>query len=208
MASRIRHHVNPLSQNMLTFTPERFERLLLPLHVELGCAEGEFLFRFARIHEDMQILGIEIRRELVLDIQNHSREMDLYPRVNAVFANIPIHLGELFEPESVTRFYLNFPDPWFKKDQQKRRVLVPEVVRAVHDALVPGGEFFFQSDIFDTALDALDVTERSAPEGFVNSCGFFSFMQENPFADTPTRRERFVQEKGLRIWRFLFRKSV
>ena len=208
MATRIRHHVNPLSMRMLGFDPEPLELDGRPLHVELGCAEGEFLFRFAAAHPEVQVVGVEIRRELVNDIRRQAAAEGLEDRVQAVFANIPVHLGLLFPPGSVTRFYLNFPDPYFKREQHKRRVLTPEVVRAVHAALIPGGELFFQSDVFDTALDAMYVTELSAPPGLESVLEPWTFLRHNPYADTPTRRERFCVEEGIRIWRFCYRKSA
>ncbi len=208
MATRVRHHVNPLSMRMLGFDPEPLVFTGQPLHVELGCAEGEFLFRFAAAHPGVQVVGVEIRRELVKDIRRQASDEGLGDRVQAVFANIPVHLGMLFPPGSVTRFYLNFPDPCFKREQHKRRVLTGGVVRAVFEALAPGGELFFQSDVFDTALDAMYVTELHAPPGFESVIEPWTFLRQNPYADTPTRRERFCQEEGIRIWRFCYRKSA
>jgi len=208
MSTRIRHHVNPLSMRMLGFDPEPLTLPDRPLHVELGCAEGEFLFRFAAAHPEAQVIGVEIRRDLVLEVQKLAEREGVSDRVQAVFANIPIHLSQLFPPASVTRFYLNFPDPYFKREQHKRRVLTPEVVRAVHGALIPGGELFFQSDIFDTALEAMYITELHAPAGFESVGEPWTFQRSNPYADTPTRRERFCTEEGIRIWRFCFRKSA
>lgn len=206
MASRIRHHVNPFAQHLLVFEPEKPFLDQRPIHVELGCAEGEFLFRFAQVHPEALVIGLEIRKELVKEIQKNAQAQGLFPRVQAIFANIPIHLQLLFPENSVTRFYLNFPDPCFKRDQHKRRVLTPNVLLDIHRALVVGGEFFFQSDIFDTALDALYITERYAPAGFENVLEPFCFLRTHPLADTPTRRERFCSEEGVRIWRFCYRK--
>ncbi|PKN45033.1 MAG: hypothetical protein CVU59_10155 [Deltaproteobacteria bacterium HGW-Deltaproteobacteria-17] len=208
MASRIRHHVNPLSMRMLGFDPEPLTLSERPIHVELGCAEGEFLFRFAAVHPEYQVIGVEIRKDLVSDIRKAALRLNLTDRVQAVFANIPIHLGLLFPPGSVTRFYLNFPDPYFKREQHKRRVLTPEVVRSIHEALIPGGELFFQSDVFDTALDAMYITELHAPAGFESVGEPWTFLRDNPYADSPTRRERFCTEEGIRIWRFCYRKSA
>ncbi|MBU1068804.1 methyltransferase domain-containing protein [Myxococcota bacterium] len=208
MASRIRHHVNPLSMRMLEFDPEPLALSERPIHVELGCAEGEFLFRFAAAHPDYQVIGVEIRKDLVHDIRKTAQQQKVSDRVQAVFANIPIHLDLLFPPNSVTRFYLNFPDPYFKREQHKRRVLTPEVVRSVHAALIPGGELFFQSDVFDTALDAMYITELHAPAGFESVGEPWTFLRDNPYADSPTRRERFCTEEGIRIWRFCYRKSA
>ena len=49
--------------------------------------------------------------------------------VRCVFANMSVDMPRLFAPASVRRFFLNFPDPWFKSRQHKRRVIGPALSR-------------------------------------------------------------------------------
>ena len=73
-----------------------------------------------------------------------------------------VDLPRLFAAASVRRFHLNFPDPWWKSRQQKRRVVGAGLARDIHAALEPGGELFVETDIFDIALDAMAVLEADA----------------------------------------------
>jgi hypothetical protein len=52
------------------------------------------------------------------------------------------------------------------------------------------------------------ITELHAPEGFESVGEPWTFLRDNPYADSPTRRERFCTEEGIRIWRFCYRKSA
>ena len=70
---------------------------------------------------------------------------------------------------SVRRFFLNFPDPFFKRQADKRRVIGPGLTAAIGRALVPGGEPFVQTDIFALALDAMAAME--AEPDFTNNGG-------------------------------------
>ena len=123
--------------------------------------------------------------------------------IEAIFANINTHLPVIFPENSIDRFFINFPDPWFKKEHKKRRIMKPQTVKELVKALKPTGEIFFQSDIYDLALNALAVMEEYS--GLKNVSGEWSFMRENPYGAI-SRRERFVTEEGKRVWRFLFSK--
>ncbi len=66
----MRQHVNPLSKNF--YEIERIPSLIemfgdpkLNLHLDIGCAAGEFLFDLALVNTNWNYLGIEIREKLV-----------------------------------------------------------------------------------------------------------------------------------------------
>ena len=53
----MRQHVNPLNKNFLEIEPlpplsEIFENPKLPLHLDIGCASGDFLFELASKNEN------------------------------------------------------------------------------------------------------------------------------------------------------------
>jgi tRNA (guanine-N7-)-methyltransferase len=199
MARRLRQHVNPLALHHLGAGPGL---IAVPadrdVEVELGCADGQYLFERAAANPDGYFLGVEIRREWVDHI--HAQGV---PNVAGVVANL-LTGGARFASASVTRFVVNFPDPLFKRRQQRRRWLDAEMARDLSDALRPGGEIFFQSDVFDPALDALWVME--ATPGLTNVVGEGRFAQRNPFG-ARSRREAWCEAHGKTIWRLLFRKA-
>ena len=206
MARRIRHHVNPLALQYLAFDPAPLPDLsgARRVEVELGCAEGDFLFdRIKDTPDDVLVIGLEIRRKLVERINERARMMGISHRLVAVYANLNVHLDTIFPPSSVDTFFFNFPDPWFKNSQKKRRVVTPEVARSIVRALKPGGRLLFQSDVFDIALDAMYSFEVFASPPLDNEAGEWSFYRENPFG-TRSRRERHVTEESKRVWRILY----
>lgn len=206
MSRRIRHHVNPLSEQYLAFTPALVPLDASCVEVELGCAEGDFLFRRAAQNPGYLVIGVEIRRDLVNRINEQAESLPPPQRVVGVFANLNIHIPTLFPEKSVDRFFINFPDPWFKKQHRKRRVVSPEILSQLIMALKSGGELLFQSDIFDLALDAMAVIEEHGEGLLSNTLGPWSFLDHNPYG-APTRRELFVSERGGAIWRMLYIRS-
>lgn len=174
------------------------------LEVELGCADAQFLFQLARADPGTRYVGVEIRKPLVDDVNQRARAEGL-SLLSAVFAHINLDLERVFAGHAVRRFYVNFPDPWFKRAQKKRRVVTPELVDTMLGLLTPDGEIFFQSDIWDLALDAMAVFE--ADPRLANSRGEWSFLRASPFSARSLREDR-VDERGLPIWRMLYRRAA
>jgi tRNA (guanine-N7-)-methyltransferase len=204
MKKRIRHHVNPLSYYYLSFTPDAIPVNSNSLEVELGCAEGDFLFRREKVAPGSLIAGVEIRNELVDMINDKAARLKV--PVIGIYANLNVHAEVIFKPQSVDRFFVNFPDPWFKTYQHKRRVVTPALLKIMINSLKPHGEIFFQSDIFDVSLDAMAVLEEFGSPKLSNVAGEWSFYPTNPF-NARTRREEKVISEGNRVWRILYRLS-
>ena len=66
----MRQHVNPLSSNFnqierLPSLSEMFGYSKSNLHLDIGCAAGEFLFDLALVNTNWNYLGIEIREKVV-----------------------------------------------------------------------------------------------------------------------------------------------
>jgi len=203
---RIRQHVNPLKSDLLEIEdvprievdPER------ALEVELGAAEAHFLLERAQRDRRSAFVGVEIRHELVEAVNAECARSGL-ANVRSVFANMSVDLPRLFRDGSVHRFFLNFPDPWFKSRQHKRRVIGPGLVAEIARAIVRGGEVFVMTDIFELALDAMAELETSGQ--FDNEYGPWTFSRENPY-DAKSRRERQCEAEGVPIWRLIYRRRL
>jgi tRNA (guanine-N7-)-methyltransferase len=196
---RIRQHVNPLKSDFFGIP---LQALALPagapVEVELGSAEAWFLMERAAEQPAGHFVGVEIRRELAWAANEESARRGL-GNVHCVFANMTVDLPRLFAPGSVSRFHLNFPDPWFKKCQHKRRVMSPALVRDLAALLAPGGEVHVATDIFEIGLEAMAELEAS----FLNLAGAWSFLRQSPFS-ARSRRERQCHDEGTRIWRMAY----
>jgi len=201
---RIRQHVNPLKSDLLEIAdvPRVDAGPGRALEVELGAAEAHFLIDRANADPETAFVGVEIRRELV-EAVNAACAAAGPANVRSVFANMSVDMRRLFADGSVRRFFLNFPDPWFKSRQHKRRVIGPGLMAEIGRALAAGGELYVQTDIFALALDAMAALE--ADDTFVNTAGTWTFLRENPYG-AKSRRERQCETEGVRVWRLLYRR--
>jgi tRNA (guanine-N7-)-methyltransferase len=202
---RIRQHVNPLAPYFEEFhgeipaMPEGQE-----VEVEIGCADAQFLFERAARDPSVVHVGLEIREDLVELVNRKARR--LKAPVHAVFCQAQLHMGLIFPPARIARVFVNFPDPWFKKKHQARRMIDEELAAGIARAAIPGAEVFVQSDVWDIALDAMSVFESDGR--FENAAGEWTFWREgNPYG-VRSWREQNAEETGLPVWRILYRFKI
>jgi tRNA (guanine-N7-)-methyltransferase len=203
VVKRIRQHVNPLHIQFSEFRGAMPAVDGRAIEVEIGCAEAQFLFELADKDPSRLYVGLEIREDLV-DWVNREAAKRQTP-VHAVFCQAQLHMPLIFDDASVERVYLNFPDPWFKVRHRKRRMIDRVLAEQVHRVVKPGGEVLIQSDVWEVALDALEVFER-LDHLFENRAGEWSFWRGgNPYG-VRSWREQHCEEDGLPIWRAWYRR--
>lgn len=178
-----------------------YTELSQPLHLDIGCGRGYFLLTMSQQEPDWNYLGLEIREPLVVQANLLRTEMGL-TNVHYLFCNINNSLRGLLASlptNSLQRVTIQFPDPWFKKRHQKRRMIQPAVVEILSDYLVPGGIVFVQSDVEAVATEICEQFAcHSAFERQNNG-----WLTTNPFT-VPTERERSTLERGEPVYRSLF----
>lgn len=218
---RVREHVNPLSQKYQTsVSPPDWSKIYAepeqPLHVDMGCGRGRFLLKMAQIRPNWNFLGLEIREPLVVQANSWQGELGL-TNLHYIFCNVNHSLrwhspGEsnwssisrrpsLLNSQPLQGITIQFPDPWFKRRHQKRRLVQPELVEDLAACLQVGGYLFIQSDIEAVAIEMRDRFE--AHPAFANQTGPGSWIAYNPMP-TPSERELSVLKQGLPVYRALF----
>ncbi len=207
-AVRVRQHVNPLSQKYqaaiaLPDWSQVYPQPQRPLHLDIGCAKGIFLMGMAALQPDWNFLGLEIRMPLVEQALRQKEEAGL-TNLHFLFCNANVGLEAVLRSlpaGSLQRVSIQFPDPWFKKRHQKRRVVQADLVATLAQALPPGGEVVLQSDVEAVALDMSD--RFSEHEAFQRAQP--GWLATSPFP-TQTDRERITLEKGLPVFRTIYRR--
>lgn len=203
---RVRQHVNPLSQKYQTpIAPPDWQAAYhdpaLPLHLDLGCGRGNFLLMMAQQQPHWNFLGLEIREPLVIQANVMCEELGL-TNLHYLFCNANNSLRPLLSslPTGVLqRVTIQFPDPWFKKRHQKRRVVQPELVDNIATYLLIDGIVFLQSDVEEVAREMCDrFAEHPA---FVRQGE--NWLKTNPLP-VPTERERSTLDKGEPVYRAIF----
>tara|TARA_B100000886_G_scaffold251508_1_gene177530 strand:- start:323 stop:952 length:630 start_codon:yes stop_codon:yes gene_type:complete len=152
----MRQHVNPLSKNfnkieIIPSLSEMFKDPKLNLHLDIGCAAGDFLFDLALVNTSWNYLAIEIREKLVKTAKLKLREREIN-NLCFLFGNANNILNDVkgkFIIENVKSISFNFPDPWFKKRHHKRRVIQPELINILSNSLRPGSLIFIKTDVKD-----------------------------------------------------------
>ena len=202
---RVRQHVNPLGlayiEPRAVPVPPPPALATAPVEVELGCADGQFSFQLAAAHPDVFVVGLDIRERV---IDRNRRASAATANLEFGYVNLNVDLDRVFAPDSVRRFHVLFPDPWFKSKHHKRRVLEPGLLATMHTQLTEDGELHFASDVFEVALAAMAEIEE-AP-GFDNFLAPWSFWRGNPFAGQ-SRREDTTIARGQRVWRMRYRRT-
>lgn len=200
--ARARMHVNPLAVWHATFRGERppLEPGRL-VEVEVGCADAQFLFQRAALDPTRLYVGLEIRPDLVKQVNARARAAKV--PVHVVMCQAQLHMAEILPPASVERVYVNFPDPWFKRKHHERRMVDATLAQQIAAVTRPGGEVLIQTDIWEVALDALDAFERMEGE-FRNRSGEWSFWRGPHPYGARSWREQNAEENRIPFWRLIY----
>ena len=206
----MRQHVNPLSSNFnqierIPSLSEMFDDSKSNLHLDIGCAAGEFLFDLALVNTSWNYLGIEIREKLVKTAKLKVREREIK---NLYFAygnanNILNDFQSKFIIQNVKSISFNFPDPWFKKKHHKRRVIQPEFINILSSLLQTGSLIFIKTDVKDL-FDYMDCT-ISSNLNFKNiDKKDFNYSKSFNPNKIKTNREKLVIDNKLDIFECIY----
>ena len=208
----MRQHVNPLSRNFneIEKVPSLIEMFGEPnfnLHLDIGCASGEFLFDLALVNTSWNYLGIEIREKLVKTAKLKARNQEI-KNLYFVFGNAFNILNDVnsnFIIKNVKSISFNFPDPWFKKRHYKRRVIQPEFINILSDSLQKGSLIFIKTDIKDL-FDYMDCTISSNFNFKTIDKKDFDFSGSFNPNKVKTNREKYVIVNQLKIFEKIYTK--
>ena len=163
----MRQHVNPFSKHYdeverIPSLIELFDDSKLNLHLDIGCAAGEFLFDLASINNNWNYLGIEIRERLVKKAKLKVREKEI-KNLYFVFGNAHNILNDYhnkFIIKHLKSISFNFPDPWFKKKHYKRRLIQREFINILSNSMQRGSQIFIKTDVMEL-FEYMDCTISS-----------------------------------------------
>ena len=131
--------------------PETYKgkwRSLMPqckaLWVEVGCGKGKFTAETAQANPDVLLIAVERCREAMVVAMEKAQSMGLK---NVYYIDMDVaKIEEIFERGEMDRLFINFPDPWPRKKNAKRRLthrgFLDKYCRTVRE----GGEIHFKTD--------------------------------------------------------------
>ena len=191
------HHLPPLDEACPVPWVLRFGRSA-PLGLEIGFNRGRFLEALARENPAEDFVGIEIRRKFAWDLAGRMEAAGDLSNLRLIWGDAKQLVSRIFPPEILQNIYVTFPDPWWKKRHEKRRLVGERFAETLATCLRPGGSVWVKSDvpmISEEIGEALQSrSELCAPVDF----------GEN---DLPlTHRERSCIAQELPIYRHRYQK--
>ncbi len=162
--------IHPLNMQAVFGKPAR------PLEVDIGSGRGRFLLARARSSPDTCLLGIERLLARVDLVERMIKRADL-SNVRLLYADASYTVRYLLPRDSVRAFFILFSDPWPKQRHTSKRLIQPEFVKALAQALEPDGVVHVASD-FPPAIKEAAALFNASPV----------FAQIDPWA--PKEEER------------------
>lgn len=128
-----------------------------PIHIEIGMGKGKFIHAMAKLHPEINYVGIEKYSSVLL---RAIQKMEVEELPNLKFLRMDAEdIAKVFGAEEVDRIYLNFSDPWPKDRHAKRRLPSREFL-ARYDVILKKDAFLeFKTDnreLFDFAVEELE----------------------------------------------------
>ena len=128
------------------------------LWVEVGCGKGKFTADTAAANPDVLLIAVERCREAMVVAMEKAQSMGLK---NVFFIDMDVaNIEEIFAQQEINRLFINFPDPWPRKKNAKRRLTHRSFLHKYCQVVRAGGEFHFKTD--NASLFAYSVEEFAA----------------------------------------------
>jgi tRNA (guanine-N7-)-methyltransferase len=177
------------------------------VEIELGPGRGWFLVERAEVEPRAALIGLEIRRKWASIVDGRLSAKGFAARARVFAEDARFALPRLGPDHGVRRFFVHFPDPWWKKRHAKRLLVQAGFFDEIARLLEPHGELFVQTDVEERAagyeeLAALDdrfVSDGDAPGS--------PRLAENPYAARSSRERRAIAD-GLPVHRLRWKRQA
>ncbi|MFQ5667048.1 MAG: tRNA (guanosine(46)-N7)-methyltransferase TrmB, partial [Candidatus Binatia bacterium] len=132
-----------------------------PVEVEIGCGTGTFILAAAARWPRTNFFGIE---------RSHSRAAQVQAGIEAraahnarvIAADAVCVVSTLIPPASVAAYHIYFPDPWWKRRHQRRRLFTPAFATMLDRTLLADGRIHVATDVGDLFALALRTLNACA----------------------------------------------
>lgn len=115
-----------------------------PIAVEIGMGKGQFIMEMARRNPNINYIGIERQKSVLL---RGVEKMEEAPLENVILLLYEAdRIEELFGAEEIDRIYLNFSDPWPKDRHAHRRLTSDRFFARYKQFLKHDGVIEFKTD--------------------------------------------------------------
>ena len=148
------------------------EKIAKANSIEIGCGLGGFLFSLVNENKNSFFLGVEINRNAFASCVKKFASIK-EKTTNFYIVNAPIEkLFDKFNDNKFNNIYINFPDPWPRKKEHRRRLTYIDKLKEYHRILSSDGKLYFRTDNKDLFNDSVE---------YFNSSNLFEIQIISPF---------------------------
>ncbi len=163
-----------------------------PIHLEIGMGKGKFIHELARLHPEINYIGIEMYSSVLYRALELREKEDIN---NLFFLRFDAkYLTDIFEKEEIDRIYLNFSDPW-PKDRHAKRRLTSQNFLSIYDIILKSDGFIqFKTDnrpLFDFSVESVEQSEKWHIDELTYDLHHSEFLEGNVMTEYESR---FVAE--------------
>ena len=168
-----------------------------PVEIEVGFGKGLFLLSTSARYPETNYFGIEIVRKYMYFTATRLA-LRKVPNVKVVCGDAKAMFARQVAPGSVAAVHVYFPDPWWKKRHNKRRLFTPEFAADCGKVLQTGGKLHLVTDVAD--YFAMERETMAALPAFAECEPPAESKVEHDF-DFLTNFERKFRKEGRPIYR-------
>lgn len=183
--------------------------------LELGMGKGKFICDIASKNKNTNFIGVERYATILIKaIENYKKYL-----LNFVDTSIPLdaikksnlrlmyadvkNLEKIFYKNSVDTIYLNFSDPWPKKNHSNRRLTSTPFLDIYHNILKDDGNIEFKTDNIDLFNFSVDTIKKHK---FEITYITYDLHNETDIDNTLTEYEEKFSKKGNKIYKLISKK--
>lgn len=114
------------------------------LWVEVGCGKGKFTAETAQANPDVLLIAVERCREAMVIAMEKAKSLGL---TNVFYIDMDVAaIEDIFAAGEIDRLFINFPDPWPRKKNAKRRLTHRSFLDKYCRVVRENGEIHFKTD--------------------------------------------------------------
>ncbi|MEI7705604.1 MAG: tRNA (guanine-N7)-methyltransferase [Deltaproteobacteria bacterium] len=166
------------------------------LELEVGSGHGGYALAFAARHPDRLLVAVEQRKKFASDLRERAERRG-HRGLVVLTGDARLLAPRLFPAGSLAAVHVHFPDPWWKRRHERRRLVDDGMSTLILRLLRPGGLLDFRTDVERYARDAVERLEQA---GFENLAGAGRFAERDP-DEIPSTREKRYLATGQPVWR-------
>lgn len=129
-----------------------------PIHLEIGSGRGSFITKLAEKKPNINFIALEMEANVFV----YAARLFSESKLNNIrgIRGFAEYLAENFGENEISKIYINFPNPWPKRKQHKKRLTHINQLKIYKKILKNGGEIEFKTDDLDFFNDSLKYFEK------------------------------------------------